>query len=99
MTNETKKTLKYRLWQFFGSMFMEQKNGSQAVSLHRVLAAVLFFACMILWFWVDRDVPQSMLYTLWGLLGINGASKVAGVFKTAPSGVTVNSIADTTSTR
>lgn len=26
-------------------------------------------------------VPDAMLYTLWALLGINGASKVVGVFK------------------
>lgn len=26
-------------------------------------------------------VPDAMLYTLWALLGINGTSKVAGIFK------------------
>jgi hypothetical protein len=27
------------------------------------------------------EVPESMLYTLWALLGISGTAKVAGIFK------------------
>lgn len=80
MTEAMKEGLKYRFWQFFGSMFMETKNGGQALSLHRVLSMILFLACMILWFWSAHDVPDSMLCTLWGLLGINGAHKVAKNF-------------------
>lgn len=82
MTQETKSALKHTAWKYLGSMFMEEKNGTQAVSLHRVLALVAFVACMILWFWGESQsvtadkVPDSLLYTLWGLLGINGAHKV-----------------------
>ena len=27
------------------------------------------------------QIPESMLYTLWGLLAINGGSKIAGIIK------------------
>lgn len=97
MTQETKSALKHNAWKYLGSMFMEEKNGTQAVSLHRVLALVAFIACMILWFWADenRNVPDSLLYTLWGLLGINGAHKVITPFtnksgSTTPSPVSRN---------
>lgn len=94
-------------WRFFGALFMEEKNGVQAVSLHKVLALTTYAACMWLWLGISGgevnaevqaaldtakiDVPQAlqgaavvpdaMLYTLWALLGINGASKVVGIFK------------------
>jgi len=94
-------------WRFFGALFMEEKNGVQAVSLHKVLALTTYGACMWLWLGITggtvspevqatleaakldvpsalrgaATVPDAMLYTLWALLGINGASKVVGIFK------------------
>jgi len=98
-------------WKFLGALCMEDKDGVQAVSLHRVLALSTYVACMWLWLCsgsgeVAADVraaleaasvdvpgalrgaaivPDAMLYTLWALLGINGASKVAGIFKSGGS--------------
>lgn len=77
MTGATKKSLKHRAWQFVGSMFMEKKGDYWAASLHRVLALILFIACLVFWM-IGSVVPDAMLYTLWGLLGINGAHKVVG---------------------
>lgn len=73
--------VKTGVWKYFGSMFMEQKRGKEAVSLHRVIAAILFVACMVLWHMPERAVPDTMIYTLWGLLGINGVHKAAGALK------------------
>jgi len=93
------------LWKFFGALVMEEKNGSQAISLHKVLGLSTYVACMWLWLHpstvtqevqvvldaakIDipaalkaaKDVPESMLYTLWALLAINGGSKIATIVK------------------
>lgn len=69
-------------WKFFGALFMENKDGVQAVSLHRLLGLTTYVACMALWIIVpERTVPDAMIYTLWAMLGINGAAKVAGIVK------------------
>jgi len=93
-------------WKFIGALFMEEKNGVQAVSLHKVLALSTYIACMWLWLGVGRSVapevaavlaaakidvpnalrlagavPDSLLWTLWGLLAINGGAKIAGIAK------------------
>jgi len=69
--------IRHFAWQFCGAMFMEQKNGCQAVSFHRVLAAILFLASLYVWLFLSTEVPDKMIYTLWGLLGINGGQKIA----------------------
>lgn len=95
------------VWQVFGAMFMEEKNGVQAVSMNKVLALVTYGACMWLWLGLTggyvspevevalqtakldvpralkaaAEVPDAMLWTLWALLGINGASKLVDKFK------------------
>ena len=104
--------LRTGFWKFFGALFMESKDGVQAVSLHRVLALTTYVACM--WLWLSHltgtvtpevkaaleaakldvpkvlhaagSVPDTMLYTLWGLLGIGGASKVASIVKGTGNG-------------
>jgi len=76
ITGVTRQTI----WRFFGALFMEAKDGVQAVSLNRVLSLGTYIAAMVMWLG-DKAVPDSMLYTLWALLGINGAAKVASVIK------------------
>ncbi len=68
---------KHSIWKYFGAMMMEKKNGVQAVSYTRTLGIVLFIACMVMWLVGSGEVPQSMLWTLWGLIGIKGAKDVA----------------------
>ena len=34
------------------------------------------------------EAPQSMLYTLWGLLAINGGAKIAGIIKKPNESIT-----------
>lgn len=103
---------RHHSWKFFGALFMEEKNGVQAVSLHRVLGFATYVACLWMWLGITSGevepavtkalvaakidvpraltaaamVPDSMLYTLWALLGINGADKVMKVFKNGEDG-------------
>ena len=82
---------KATVWKYFGAMMMETKDGKQAVSYTRTLGLVLFFACLIIWGastfmagaedGTQYDVPQGMLYTLWGLIGIKGGKDIATAFK------------------
>ena len=72
-----------KLWKYFGAIFMEEKSGHQAVSYTRVLGFVLFLASLPMWYGLGgagadgHDVPQTMLYTLWGLIGIKGGKDIA----------------------
>ena len=66
-------------WRFFGTLFMETKNGVQAVSLNRLLGLSTYVACMWIWLKTTTDVPRDMLITMWILLGINGAAKIIGL--------------------
>lgn len=82
---------KFTFWKYLGATFMEPKgpNGEQAVSFTRLLGVVLFLACLGIWLAkafmgpgpdgaeTALDVPDGMLYTLWGLIGIKGAKDVA----------------------
>lgn len=74
------------IWKYFGAMMMEEKNGQQAASYTRTLGLVLFIACLTMWYGLggqgpfSNEVPESMLYTLWGLIGIKGAKDVASQF-------------------
>ena len=72
-------------WKYLGATFMEAKgpNGEQAVSYTRLLGVILYAACLTLWIASTvapakfGSVPEGMLYTLWGLIGIKGARDVA----------------------
>jgi hypothetical protein len=56
---------------------MEPKEGQQAVSHHRLLALITYVICMFFWLiFPEKQIPDPLLYTLWGLLGINGGTKV-----------------------
>lgn len=75
---------------FIKAMFYENKNGVMAPSLHRFLAGILFFVCLILWTWIivkTMKIPDTMIYTMWALLGINGFHKTMSVFKKSAPGV------------
>ena len=75
--NGTKGTV----WKYFGAMMMEQKNGSQAVSYTRTLGLILFGICVSMWTGlIAGEVPDSMIYTLWGLIGIKGGKDIAAQF-------------------
>lgn len=70
------------IWKYFGAMMTEKKDGVQAMSYTRTLGLILFIACLFMWFGVGghgetgADVPESMLHTLWVLLGIKGLKDV-----------------------
>lgn len=93
-------------FKYFGAMFMEKKDGQQAVSLTRMLALLCFG--MLMWKWsgvtgtVDPEVakalldaginvpmalkasgeiPSTLLYTFWGLLGGKTAESMMALFK------------------
>lgn len=68
------------MWRYFGAMMMEQKDGIQAVSYTRTLGLILFGMCAYKWS-MGIDVVESMLMTLWGLIGIKGAKDVAAAFR------------------
>lgn len=76
------KAARFGSWKFLGALIMEEKNGVQAVSLNRLLGLTTYVACMVLWIALpDRTVPDAMIYTLWAMLGINGAAKVACIVR------------------
>lgn len=90
MSDDFQKVSKFRfaVWKYLGAMFMEPKgpNGEQAVSFTRFLAIILFVCCLMIWLTgalagdaesAEIYVPEGMLYTLWGLVGIKGARDVA----------------------
>ena len=115
MTDQTKAKVavaadwtKKNAWKYFGAMFMEKKDGEQAVSLTRLLALVCF--AMLLWKWggltgqVDAEVmkvlaeasldvptalksaseiPETLLWTFWGLLGGKTAESMIALWKGA----------------
>jgi predicted anti-sigma-YlaC factor YlaD len=77
-----------KIWQLFGAMMTEDKAGHQAVSFTRVLAIALLSLAVLMWLGVvgphqdTGEVPQTLLTTLWGLIGMKAAKDViAGVRK------------------
>ncbi len=71
---------KRSLWRYFGAMFMEKKDGVQAVSLTRILALVCFGYLSHLWL-AGTPIPDTLLYTFWGLLGGKTAESVFSIWK------------------
>lgn len=80
-----KSSWKKTFWKYLGAMFMEKKDGVQAVSFTRVLASILFIACLVKWSGVlpvdMSTVPPEMVHTLWGLIGIKGLKSTAEAIK------------------
>lgn len=74
---------KHTIWKYLGAMMMEEKDGHQAVSYTRTLGVVLFACCLVAWMVKGGDLPDMMVYTLWGLIGIKGAKDVAKGLKGA----------------
>ena len=75
-----------KFWKYLGAMMTEPKGGTgeQAASFTRVLGIVLFACCLAIWLFQALGcqgtaiiVPEGMLWTLWGLIGIKGARDVA----------------------
>ena len=79
MTEVIAKT-RHGVWKYFGAMMMEDKDGTQAVSYPRTLGLCLFGMCAYKW-GIGTEVVESMLMTLWGLIGIKGAKDVAAAFR------------------
>lgn len=71
---------KHTIWKYLGAMMMEEKDGHQAVSFTRTLGLCLFGMCACKWGF-GGEVADSMLTTLWGLIGIKGAKDVAKAIK------------------
>lgn len=80
---------KQTAWQYVGAAFTEQKNGKTAVSLTRSLAMVAFG--ILLWKWgtapagID-SVPDSLLWTFWGLIGGKTCESLAAIVKKRKGG-------------
>lgn len=68
----------YYAWKFVGAMWMEEKGGTWAFSLNRVLGTVTFVVCLYLWL-TAYEIPDGLVYTMWGMLGINGGKSLANV--------------------
>lgn len=67
------------LWRLFGALCMEDKNGVQAVSLHRIFALVLGSVAVGWWtITPERPMPSELLYSVWGVFGITGGAKWIG---------------------
>jgi len=83
VTTTAKPSLKHYLWVFFGAMFMETKDGKQAISLTRIMTVILFASLMWKWggYAATPDVPEYMMYTFWGLIGVNGTKSVTATIK------------------
>lgn len=73
---------KRKVWQYFGAMFMEKKDGVQAVSLTRLLSLVCFGVLMYQWL-SATDVPNTLMYTFWGLIGGKTAESMIALWKGA----------------
>jgi hypothetical protein len=74
------------IWKFFGAMFMEDKGGVQAVSLHRVFTCIIGVVVIVWWVAAPgRAMPEELLYTFWGLLGITGGTKIIETVKGQPA--------------
>lgn len=85
-------SVRWIVWKYLGAMMMDPKgpDGEQAVSFTRLLGVILFFACLVIWLVnafsgalepPELYVPEGMLWTLWGLIGIKGARDVANGFR------------------
>jgi hypothetical protein len=97
---------KNKVWKYFGAMFMEKKDGENAVSLTRLLALICFG--MLIWKWsginggvdelvkdaliaaevdvptalkVASEIPDTLLYTFWGLLGGKTLESITAIWK------------------
>lgn len=73
---------KHQSWKWLGAMFMEEKGNGKgethlATSLTRVLTLGMFISVTVYWWVMPETVPATMVQTLWGLLGLKGATKVA----------------------
>jgi len=91
MTEQTKhlvESTKHQMWKWLGSMFMEPKTGADgethmAASLTKVLTLVLFIGVFIYWYASPETVPESMVQTLWAMLGVKSVHMVAGAIRAA----------------
>lgn len=83
MTVESEKALtgadkaKHLSWKYVGAIFMEPKEGVQAVSFHKVLGLGSYLACMGFWTLTEAGAaPAQLFYTTLTLLGLKGVSKL-----------------------
>ena len=64
-------------WKYLGTLFMDEKNGGQAVSLGRV--SFLLVLGLALWMWSplegSLEIPDTMSTTLLTLMGYNLGTK------------------------
>ena len=73
---------RHNVWKYCGAAFMEEKNGVQAVSLHKALGLIMFFWCLWQWTYPTASaegyaaLDSDAVYTLWGLLGLKAVSQV-----------------------
>ncbi len=71
---------KHTAWQLFGAAFMEKKDGHQAVSLTRLLALLCFG--YLSWEWLSgNEVPDTLLYTFWGLISGKTLESMTALWK------------------
>lgn len=74
------KLVRFWVWKYAGTLVMErQEDGEYVMSLGRVATAALMAQAMWRWGMVGGDIPQSMLQTLWILLGYLLGTKGLGI--------------------
>lgn len=73
-------SVKHQAWKYLGAMFMESKNGIQAVSFTRVLGLICFGYLSYQWLGAV-EVPETLLYTFWGLIGGKTMESMVALWK------------------
>jgi len=81
---------KHQAWKWIGSLFMAPKTNAKgetelAASLTKVLTLGMFVALLVYWYVAPDRVPDSMVYTLWGMLGLKATHMVSGAIRAKPT--------------
>ena len=70
--------VKNYLWKFVGGLFMDEKDGTQAVSLGRVLLLAVMVQMFIFWHRERPELPGGLMEVFYTLTGYVFGSKVVG---------------------
>lgn len=83
MSKEKIDALKHHSWKWIGSLFMDQKNGHQAMSLGRLAFVAMLLQAQWIWsgFSDQTDLAPGQLTVLLSLLGYVIGSKAIDLVK------------------
>jgi len=71
---EEKTSIGHKIWKFFGAMIMDEKSGTYALSLTRVMAVVLFI--VMLWTWLFTGEVDPTILKILTENGIDAAGTI-----------------------